>query len=346
MSNIRIQNIYYMLSYAFQALNENGYSNIALEDFEDAADLLAAILAKGIEKQIKRGLGREYIPKTEALSALHGKINVSLSINQQTFLTRKMVCTYDEFTENAYVNRVLKTTAMLLIRCPEVKQERKQALKRVMLFFSRIDNLDPYSIQWSAIQYSRNNATYKMLVHLCSMVINHMLLTTQTGNKRINKYLDDQYMSSLYERFVREYFRKHYPDFNASASYIGWDVDNFDQLPIMRSDITLVYEGHTLIIDTKYYSHTMQYNSRFDSKSLISGNIYQIYTYVKNRDANHDGSVSGMLLYAKTEHEDAIAQTYNMSGNIIFIRTLDLNSDFQTICNQLNEIASLLLRLA
>lgn len=45
---IRIQNIYYMLAYAFQVLNEQGYENIATEEFDNTAELCAAILARGI----------------------------------------------------------------------------------------------------------------------------------------------------------------------------------------------------------------------------------------------------------------------------------------------------------
>ena len=61
---IPIQNIYYMLSYAFQILNEQGYKNIATEQFNNTAELMAAILEKGIAIQLKRGLGKEYIPQT------------------------------------------------------------------------------------------------------------------------------------------------------------------------------------------------------------------------------------------------------------------------------------------
>ena len=53
---IPVRNIYYMLSYAFQILNENGYSDIATENFNNAAELFAAILSKGISVQLKRGL--------------------------------------------------------------------------------------------------------------------------------------------------------------------------------------------------------------------------------------------------------------------------------------------------
>ena len=62
---IRIQNIYYMLSYAFQVLNEQGYKQVATEEFDNVAELCAAILIKGVSLQIKRGLGKEYVVQSE-----------------------------------------------------------------------------------------------------------------------------------------------------------------------------------------------------------------------------------------------------------------------------------------
>jgi 5-methylcytosine-specific restriction enzyme subunit McrC len=44
-----------------------------------------------------------------------------------------------------------------------------------------------------------------------------------------------------------------------TAAQIDWDVADgiIDFLPVMKSDITIEYQGKTLIIDTKYYAHTM-----------------------------------------------------------------------------------------
>lgn len=67
---IPVQNIYYMLSYAFQALQAQNYKDLATEKFHNTAELCAAILDKGISVQLKRGLGRDYLPKSESLSTL------------------------------------------------------------------------------------------------------------------------------------------------------------------------------------------------------------------------------------------------------------------------------------
>ena len=71
-------------------------------------------------------------------------------------------------------------------------------------------------------------------------------------------------------------------------------------------------------------------------------NLYQIFTYVKNKDYElraKDHTVSGMLLYAKTDEEIYPNNVYQMSGNQITVRTLDLNLPFDEIAGQLNTIA-------
>ena len=73
--------------------------------------------------------------------------------------------------------------------------------------------------------------------------------------------------------------------------------------------------------------------------TIHSNNIYQIFSYVKNKDVKHDGSVSGILLYAKTEDEKALDEDYRMSGNSISVKTLDLNQEFSHIKDTLDRIA-------
>jgi 5-methylcytosine-specific restriction enzyme subunit McrC len=46
-----------------------------------------------------------------------------------------------------------------------------------------------------------------------------------------------------------------------------------------------------------------------------------------------------MLLYAKTDEEIYPNNVYQMSGNQITVRTLDLNLPFDEIAGQLNTIA-------
>ena len=339
---IKIQNIYYMLAYAFHVLNEDSYSNVAAEEFDHASDLLAAILSKGISNQIRRGLGREYIRSSEELSSPAGKIDISASVKQRSLLKKKLVCEFDIFTENAYINQILKTTALLIIRSSDVAPKRKKELKKLMLYFANVDECDPRRISWSAIKYHRNNVTYKMLINICYLIIDGMLQTEQVGTKKLSRFLDDQRMHKLFERFVLEYYRKHYPQYSVSSAQIDWVTDDgmIEYLPVMQTDITIESAEKILIIDTKYYGQTMQHSNLYDSRTIHSSNLYQIFTYVKNRDKTGSGDVSGVLLYAKTDEAITPDYDYIMGGNRISVKTLDLNKDFSMIATQLDELAS------
>lgn len=145
---IRIQNIYYMLAYAFQVLREQVYESCGTEEFENTADLLSAILAKGVATQIKRGLDRTYNEETEPLSCLRGKIRVTESIKQQTLMKQQLICTYDEFSVDSYMNRILKTTMELLLRY-DIPKARKKELRNLLLYFKEVTTLDVHSINWN-----------------------------------------------------------------------------------------------------------------------------------------------------------------------------------------------------
>lgn len=188
---------------------------------------------------------------------------------------------------------------------------------------------------------TRNSQEYRLLISICYLVVKGLLQTNSDGSTRLMDFIDEQHMCRLYEKFILEYYRKEYPEITANASQITWQLDDGigAMLPVMQTDIMLTYKEKVLIIDAKYYTHTTQ--SQFDTHTLHSGNLYQIFTYVKNKEIELSAQpheVSGMLLYAKTDEAVLPNNSYKMSGNIISVKTLDLDCDFSEIANQLNKI--------
>lgn len=337
---ILIKNMYYMLTYAFQVLRQSNYEEVEAEKFEHIQDLFAAILVKGIGQQLKQGLYREYSGKCEDLATLRGKLNLPGTLQNRMQQRQRLTCEYDELSENNIYNQILKTTSVLLMHQPTVRSNHKKALKKVLLYLDGVATVPPSQIQWSRISFQRNNLSYRMLLNICYFVLEGLLLTTDKGRFRMESFLDEQRMSRLYEKFVLEYYRRHYPKLGAAASRIDWNVteDVREFLPIMQTDITLRDKDKILIVDTKYYTHTMQYRSQYDSRKFHSENMYQIYAYVKNLDSGNTGNVAGMLLYAKTQETITPNCTFTTGGNQISVKTLDLNTPFAGIAGQLDQI--------
>lgn len=338
---IPVRNVYYMLSYAFSVLRGQGYRRVATEEFDNVAELCAAILIAGVATEVRRGLRRDYVDRTEALPTLRGKVEVSESLRTQALVSQRVVCSFDELSLDTSMNRIIKGTAELLMRSG-ISRERRRRLGELLTHFAEVEPADVRHVDWN-MRFDRNSQTYRMLMGVCQLVAKGLLQTTSDGSTRLMDFLDEQSMCRLYERFILEYYRRCHPGLGARASLIGWalDDDRSDMLPTMRSDITLASDDRVLIIDAKYYAHATQ--SHFDSRTVHSANLYQIFTYVKNKaadPANAGREVSGLLLYARTDEDVQPNVTYRMSGNRIGAMTLDLNQPFEGICASLDGIVA------
>ena len=217
---IRIQNIYYMLSYAFQVLNEQGYKQLATEEFDNVAELCAAILIKGVSLQIKRGLGKEYVLQTEPLSALRGKIDISASVKEQSMLKKQLVCNYDEFSVNSYMNRIIRTTMDTLVRS-SISKDRKKQLRKLLIYFSEVEPLSRESINWK-LQFNKNNQTYQIRVfpRTLSNTNTSLVLKTPKTKTSVRKiFLPSTVAQMLLERKkqideMKELFGDEYLDYD------------------------------------------------------------------------------------------------------------------------------------
>lgn len=336
--NSFIKNIYYMLCYAFKVLQQTNYEEVESESFDNIYDLFAEILIKGLNKQLKQGLYKEYVDKCENLATIRGKVNLRESLANQMQRKQLLMCEYDELSEDNSFNQILKITMMLLLKESSVQKEKKMRIRKLMLYFTDISVIEPRQIKWRTLQFQRNNQTYQMLINICKFIIEGLLLSTEEGTYKTPTFSDEN-IEMLFERFVFEYYKYHYPQVKVHAPHVVWNVidessnEGLGFLPQMKTDIKLTYQEKSLIIDTKFYSQILSKHDKYRS-----GHLYQVFSYVKNEDIKQSGDVAGLLLYAKTDETHNFAYSFNMNGNSIGVKTLDLGQDFYGIKTQLDEI--------
>jgi 5-methylcytosine-specific restriction enzyme subunit McrC len=338
---IPIGNVYYMLAYAFRVLRQSGYADLGSEDFENADDLCAAILERAVSHQLKRGLGRGYVPREDAIATVRGRIHVGESAKTLSTITGRLVCDYDEFSEDVPMNRVVKAAMRALLGSPDVPAHRKGELRRLLPYFSGVREVNLRRADWR-FRYDRNSKSYEMLMFVCKLVADRAVQRDAAGRRGLAEFGDDQEISRLYEKFILAYYKREHPELRSSAAQVPWALDDGEggMLPVMQTDVTLQQGDRILIIDAKYYQSSLQ--QRYSARTVHSGNLYQIFAYVKNEQAALPSGappVSGMLLYAKTDEEVFPHNCYLMSGNPVEVRTLDLSGDFSSIKRQLDGIA-------
>ena len=341
---IPIRNIYYMLSYAFSESRGTDYRYMNVENLDTMKDLCACILVRAVSLQLKRGLIREYVTEEDELMSPKGKIEITASVTSGAIQDHRLVCSHDEFSENSVRNRIVKQTLFVLL-ASDVKQEYRIEIRKLIRFFADVDFIDPHAINWS-MAYDRNNQSYRFLMAICKLVLKDLLMTQSDGTFRMMDLLDERALHTIYEKCILKYYAKEWPRLHASSSRIKWGIDEDDtsgMLPSKLSDVML-HDGHTwFIIDAKFYSKNVQNN--LGRTTLISGNLYQILSYVQNKKyelakTGKPFDVVGMLLYARTRDSlqpDGFDK--NILGNRMMTQTLDLEQEPLAIAKQLDDIA-------
>lgn len=336
-----VRNVYHMMAYAFRALDLEGYQGLATESFDGVEDLMAAILTIGIDLQRKRGLERGYVTAREDVAGVRGRIDMRSTARLRASGACRATCEWGELDEDTYKNRVLKTVGGLLASCRHVDVTRRKALRASLVALRDVGTLDPRRVEWERLRFHRNNASYRMLMNVCRMVVDSMLLTEHGGGNRLARFSDSQRLHALYEHFVLEWFRTHHPELHASASVVRREEEDGlpDFLPRLVTDVTLRGPSSTLIIDCKCYGKIL--NTHHGKRIASPKHVNQIFSYVMHEAHVANRPVSGMLLYALTDQDSPMTEAWTDLGHDFRLWTLDLGQDFASIAGTLEEIALL-----
>ncbi len=335
---IPIQNIYYLLSYAWNKLEESEKVQVDLSDYSDALNLFAKVLVNGCQHLFKRGLDRNYYTVNEAYPGIKGKIDFSASLNKNLFKQGKAICSFDTFEYNILHNQILKS---VLRRIAGISDLDAGLNKEVWNCYYRFQDVDEIAVRiqdFSKVKIHRNNSFYDFLLNVAKLLVEHSVINERDGSYTFRD-IDRSRMWSIFEDFVRNFYAKEHLDFKVRREDIQWfasPIENADLslLPKMQTDITLESYDKKIVIDTKYYKQTL---SEHYSEKIHSEHLYQLYSYLRNLEEDSSDSrninCEGVLLYPTVQKE--IDESYQMKNHKLRIATVDLSRDWRDIHSRL-----------
>ncbi|MEQ8303124.1 MAG: hypothetical protein RIB47_07015 [Cyclobacteriaceae bacterium] len=344
---IPILNIYYLLCYAWDKLDESEKISAGISDYREAIDLFTRVLLNGCNQLFKKGLDRDYNTITKTYSGIKGKINFSASINANAFDQGKAVCEFDEFEYNILQNQLLKGTLLRVSKIKELDRKLHKEAKELYLKFNEVEDIDIRLNQFSKVKIHRNNVFYDLLLRVCKMIVEATSLNENDGSYIFKDFIkDEKAMARLFEAFVRNFYRKEQSEYKVSSPKIAWIAEaignsNIDLLPEMRTDIVLESDDRKIVMDTKYYQETTA--EFYGVKTFHSNNLYQVYSYVKNLEGDlsdaRNLSSEGILLYPTVKEE--YDQSYIIGGHKIRLATVNLSKDWREIDYKLKQLIML-----
>lgn len=346
--NVVIKNIYYMLAYASgvsgndsRSLFTHDMAQVESESFENYLDLLCRILIQAIHYQRLRGFERDYINEEDDLALVRGKIDIAQTLHMRSKGSIQLHCNYDELLEDTYKNRIIKTTSEYLLMLGDVGHHTKKELREALIYLQSVGVVSASSIDWRKIRYHKFNQYYRFLMSVCYMILEGKIMTEKFGGDiRFPDLLSEQRLSSLFQSFVLEYFRRHHGYLRPASPKANYGIEMpLSLLPSLDTDIVLHGDNSILVIDTKCYGQILQ--THCDKEILSPAHRNQIFSYVEHyKFKSPQKQTSGMLLYAQTELEDPLSEQWSELGHNYFLKTLNLGSDFGNIASTLDAIAN------
>lgn len=343
MKEIPIQNIYYLLCYAWDNLEERDLVNVQTQDFKDLPNLFARVLVHGLKYLFKKGLDRNYVSDECEYHGIKGKLLLAASIKENTFVKGKAYCSFDEFSYDVLHNRILKATVQLLLKYRKLDPAIREELVTIKSRFRDVSDMHLRRSDFSKVILHRNNQYYKFLLNVSLVIFENLLFDEQEGAWVFRDFLrDEDKMARLFEKFILNFYRRELKgEYEVGVEIIKWQAEaigdsSLSYLPSMKTDISLTSADRKIIIDAKYYKEAMV--THFDTEKFRSAHSYQMYAYMSNAVQNSDThrSIEGVLLYPTVEK--SFVQMFKVKDYRLTFRTINLAGSWQEIDRTLRDI--------
>ncbi len=302
---VPIQNLFGMLEYVY---NLKGFRFLKglmdCESLEDFYNNLAHILADKILERCRQGLYRTYLPKTQQLSYVRGRLNVQQIIQKPWNV--KLKCNYEEHTADVKENQILAWTLYIIGRSSLCSERVSPTIRKAYHALQGLVTLQPCSAEdCIARQYNRLNEDYELLHNFCRFFLENSSPSYEIGNYKTLPFIVD--MGHLYEFFVAEWLKKNTPQGYFFKQQYTTEISQNRQFIIDLLLCDAATGKAIAVLDTKYKA----------LEQAVNTDIHQMISY-----ANTTKCSQAFLIYPKD-----LTQPLDIKSDEIRVRSLTFSLD-------------------
>lgn len=322
---INPENLFLLLE---PGLPPNAWRDEAFE-YSATSDLLPSIIvffARTVETTLGRGVLRAYETRSEALTALRGRLDVTRQFTRGGVMTPVAV-TYDDFSENVAENRALRAAVRLALRVPRVAPRERQRLMRQMVALEGADDVPIRPEAIDAIPITRLNQHYAPALGLARLLLSNLSLVDVGGHTAASSFMVD--MNDLFQRFMTDRLRRALRgsldviDEPTVHLGVGHRVPMKPDLVLRGADGRLRYVGD------------LKYKLASDARAR-SSDYYQLLAYTSAMDLPE-----GVLVYCRRlgDPEQATVTVRN-SGKRLVVRAINLAGSPSDVEDEVQALAA------
>lgn len=346
-SKIKIQNIYYLLSYAWDCVGLNDSQISSVDTFSNTENLYARLISVLCEPLIKQGFTKEYLSESLEVNGIKGKLDISLTLKSGKLFFGKTICESDSYNLNNPLNQTIKASIIAILSFKGLTKANTKDLKDILIFLANVSEKKLSNNLFRSISFNSLNRNYVGLVEIAKLIHQNTVISSSEGKNKLNNFLDSTLdMAALFEKFLRNFYLRELINAKVSAQRLTWDIHYSsdlqfkERIPALLTDISIVDEDRVLVIDAKFYQEAMTSNqgNRFKYRR---DHISQIMEYLRTSKKKYAKDVYGVLLYPTVEID--INDFGVVEGLPVRIATVDLSKPWSEIkCKllELHQIAS------
>ena len=338
---IPVRNLWLLMLYAshlFRQINDSQKRDVE-DNPNDIPDLVAEILARSVERRLRRNLSFGYQPRQATLSRVRGRIDQLYTERHRLLHKGLIACRFEELTvdtpRNRYVRAALDKSAKTVRRIDLARRCRGLATSLARAGVNG-KHLTRHNTSVSLIGHM--DADDRRMLAAAQLAFDLVMPTETVGPRNLSSpFREPHWIRHLYEKAIAGFY-------DVTLTQWGWRVHPGRQLnwpedamsdgigailPSMLTDIVLdhmVYRRR-IIIDTKFTSILKPGFHR--NQTLASGHIYQIYAYLRSQEGRLGDpladTASGILLYPAIDH--SVDEAVDIQGHNIRFATVNLASN-------------------
>lgn len=335
-NNRTVENTWNMLQYLYDELRNKRFRNFDITGIKTIDDLYAAVIARWCTSIAKEGLYKEYVEvENEELTSPKGQINIQMSMALQTRSRGTLICSYDELSENIYINHVLKGALQYLLYDSEIDKEVKNSVQKAMQLFNGVEYVDINFIHWKDIKFNNNNIRYKNLIEVCKNVV------TERKLEKASELDDNKRLYLLFKKQIIKWYKVKYGETD--------DVELFEQPYTMIENepyfetrmhpsqrlIAIKNERQALLICVR-----LQDEKLLDDATLGRKQANEMVKYLREYMKTYKIKVSGCLVYVNTDDKKLNLNpiTINVIDDfVVGETTVDIHDQWRFISNKLED---------
>lgn len=260
---------------------------ISVEAYEnDLLEIFIGMFVAHFNRLFNREIHRSYQQFEDNMQFIKGRILFTQTIRENKFRKHMHYVSYEEFSINNLLNRIIKTTMVRLLSQTKISFNKK-ALKLALIHLEEVDPIRLYPGIFREVKFNRLNQNYLPLFNMAKMFYYNRQPGQSEGDELTFTFLVP--LNRLFEQYIYKILAKsklsnaegfevchHKPQRHLT---FRTDRDNKPAF-LLEPDITLIKDGQVkVILDAKYK------NPIVDGKvSVQQSDIYQMLAYATAYD--------------------------------------------------------------